>query len=134
MQTRSLELPLRGTGAAARTATIEISVLDLTDRVKRAALAFGTGLVAAAVAVIIPIVHFVLVPTALVLGVVFGVRRLGQAETFRTGTGVCPYCGTRQSLTLLGRFHLPKTLYCSACQRELYLDSPLTTAPPRSPT
>ena len=134
MQTRSLELPLRGPGAAARTANVEIGVLDPADRFKRAASAFGAGLVAAAVAVLIPIVHFVLVPTALVLGIVFGVRRLGQGETFRGGTGACPYCGTQQQLTLLGRFHLPKTVYCSACQRELYLDSPPTTLPRRSPT
>lgn len=130
MQTRVLEVPLSGPGADPRTATIEIGVHAPAERLKRAGLAFGTGVVAATVAVLIPIVHFVLVPTALVLGVVLGVRRLGQAETFRGGTGVCPYCGTRQRLTLLGRFHLPKSVYCSACQRELYL----TTAPPHSPT
>ena len=130
MQTRCLEVPLSGPGANPRTATIEIDVLAPAERVKRAALAFGTGVVAAAFAVLIPIVHFVLVPSALVLGIVFGVRRLGQSETFRGGTGVCPYCGTRQQLTLFGGFHLPKALYCSACQRELYL----TTAPPHSPT
>ncbi|HEY8105053.1 MAG TPA: hypothetical protein VIE46_03040 [Gemmatimonadales bacterium] len=130
MQTRSLEVLLSGPGADPRTATIDIGLHAPAERVKRAALAFGTGVVAAAVAVLIPIVHFVLVPSALVLGIVFGVRRLGQTETFRGGTGVCPYCGTRQQLTLFGRFHLPKSLYCSACQRELYL----TSVPPHSPT
>ena len=130
MHTRSLELPLSGPGADPRTATIEISVLAPVERIKRAGAALGTGLVAAALAVFIPIVHFVLVPASLVLGIVFGVRRLGQTETFRGGTGVCPYCGTRQQLTLFGRFHLPKTVYCSACQRELYL----TTVQLHSPT
>jgi hypothetical protein len=130
MQTRVLEVPLSGPGADPRTATIEIGVHAPAERVRRAALAFGSGFVAAAVAVLIPIVHFILVPTALVLGIVFAVRRLGQPETFRGGTGVCPYCGTRQQLTLFGRFRLPKSVYCSACQRELYL----TTAPPHSPT
>ncbi len=123
-------MPLFGPGADPRTATIEIGVHAPAERLKRAGLAFGTGILAAAVAVLIPIVHFVLVPTALVLGIVLGVLRLGQAETFRGGTGVCPYCGTRQQLMLLGRFHLPKSVYCSVCQRELYL----TTAPPHSPT
>ena len=137
MQTRSLELPLRAPGAASRTARVEIGVLEPIDRVKRAAAAFGLGLAAAALAVLIPIVHFVLVPSALLLGLILGIRRLGQGQTFRGGTGCCPYCGTRQQLTLLGRFRLPKRVYCSACQRELYLDSdsPLsTTAPPHSPT
>jgi hypothetical protein len=133
MDTRSLEVPLRGVGAEPRTARIEIGLLTPADRFRRAVAAFGSGLAAAVLAVFIPIVHFVLVPTALLLGVVFGVRRLAQVETFRGGSGACPYCGTQQQLTLLGRFRLPKTVYCSSCQRELYLDN-VTISPPRSPT
>jgi hypothetical protein len=123
METRSLELPLRGAGAESRTARVEIGILDPADRLKRAGLAFGAGLAVAVIAVPIPIVHLILVPGALLLGIVLGARRLGQGRTFRGGAGACPYCGTQQQFTLLGRFHLPKTVYCSACQRELYLDS-----------
>ena len=123
METRSLELPLRGSGAESRTARVEIGILDPADRLKRAGLAFGAGLAVAVIAVPIPIVHLILVPGALLLGIVLGARRLGQGRTFRSGAGACPYCGTQQQFTLLGRFHLPKTVYCSACQRELYLDS-----------
>lgn len=135
METLSLELPLRGPGAEPRTARVEISVLEPLDRLKRAASAFGVGLAAAAFAVLIPIVHFVLVPSALLLGIGIGIRRLGQGKTFRGGAGTCPYCGAQQQFTLLGRFHLPKTLYCSSCQRELYLEErAATSAPQRSPT
>ncbi len=135
MQTLWLELPLRGPGAEPRTARVEIGVLEPLDRLKRAGSAFGVGLAAAALAVLIPIVHFVLVPSALLLGLGVGIRRLGQGRTFRGGAGACPYCGAQQQFTLLGRFHLPKALYCSSCQRELYLEeaSP-TISPPRSPT
>jgi hypothetical protein len=133
MHIRSLELPLRGPGAEPRTARVEIGILEPADRVRRAAVAFGAGLAAASLAAFIPIVHFVLVPAALLLGLAIGVRRLGQGRTFRGGAGACPYCAAPQQFTLLGRFHLPKTVYCSACQRELYLDSP-TTSPPRCPT
>ena len=135
METLSLELPLRGPGAEPRTALVEISILEPLDRLKRAASAFGIGLAGAAVAVLIPIVHFVLVPAALLLGFGIGIRRLGQAKTFRGGAGSCPYCGAQQQFTLLGRFHLPKAVYCASCQRELYLDEgPATIAPRRSPT
>lgn len=135
METLSLELPLRGPGAEPRTARVEIGVLEPLDRLKRAGAAFGVGLAAAAFAVLIPIVHFVLVPSALVLGLGVGIRRLGQGKTFRGGAGACPYCGAQQQFTLLGRFHLPKAVYCSSCQRELYLDeaSP-TISRPGSPT
>jgi hypothetical protein len=118
-----MELPLRGPGAEARTARVEIGILDPADRLKRAALAFGAGLGVAIIAVPIPIVHLILVPGALLLGVVFGARRLAQGQTFQGGAGACPYCGTQQQFTVLGSFRLPKTVYCSACQRELYLGS-----------
>jgi hypothetical protein len=135
METLSLELPLRGPGAEPRTALVEIAVLEPLDRLKRAGSAFGVGLAAAALALLIPIVHFVLVPSALLLGFGIGIRRLGQGKTFRGGAGSCPYCGAQQQFTLLGRFHLPKAVYCASCQRELYLDEgPATISPPRSPT
>src|SRR5690349_21052419 len=133
METRSLELPLRGLGAEPRTALVEIGILDPADRLKRAGLAFGAGLAVAVLAVPIPIVHLILVPGALLIGTVLGARRLGQGKAFRGAAGCCPYCGTQQQFTLLGRFHLPKTIYCSACQRELYLDR-VTISPPRFPT
>jgi hypothetical protein len=123
MQTRSLELPLRGLGAQPRTARVEVGVLDPTDRLKRAGIAVGAGVAVALIAVPIPIVHLVLVPGALLVGLVLGARRLGQGQTFRGGAGACPYCGTQQEFTIVGRFRLPKTVYCSSCQRELFLDN-----------
>ena len=135
MEPLSLELPLRGPGAEPRTALVEIGILEPLDRLKRAGSAFGVGLAAAALALLIPIVHFVLVPSALLLGFGIGIRRLGQGQIFRGGAGSCPYCGARQQFTLLGRFHLPKAVYCASCQRELYLDEgPATISPRRSPT
>ncbi len=40
----------------------------------------------------------------------------------RGAKGRCPYCAMEQRFTLMGRFRLPKTVYCASCQRELYLD------------
>jgi hypothetical protein len=74
-----------------------------------------------------------LVPTALLLGFVFGINKLRQAEVFRGARGSCPFCGTEQSFTVMGTFKLPKRLYCSSCRRELILYEP-TIEPQRSPT
>jgi hypothetical protein len=84
------------------------------------ALAAGVG--GAAVALPIPIVHLVLVPGALLAGIALAFRRLGQGEIFRGAQGQCPFCGADQRFTLMGPFRLPKRVYCSSCQRELYLD------------
>jgi hypothetical protein len=133
MEVRSLQGILRGFGAKSTVAYIELNTLTLADRFKRAATIFGLGLVLALIAIPIPLVHFVLVPGALLAGAVLASVRLGQAEVFRTATGRCPFCGKAQSFSVMGRFRLPKKLYCSSCQRQLFLEEP-TTVPPHFPT
>jgi hypothetical protein len=123
MQLRSVQLPLRAVGAAARPALVDIGVLGPRDRLKRAGLALAAGVGGAVVAIPIPIVHLVLVPGALLTGIGLALQRLAQGETFRGARGQCPYCATDQRFTLAGRVRLPKTVYCGSCQRELYLDS-----------
>ena len=132
MESRVMGLALTGFGAAPTPAQVEVVSLSPADRFKRAAGALGAGLVAAAVALPIPLVHFVLVPAALVLGFGFGIARFGQGKIFRGGTGRCPFCSTEQKLSLMGGFTLPKTLHCTSCQRKLLLNQP-TTEPQRSP-
>lgn len=121
MTTRTLEISLKGFGAGATGARVELAVLNPADRMKRAATAFGVFLAVALVAIPIPIVHLVLVPTALLLGVGLGANRLRQREVFREVSGRCPFCGTDQTFTVLGSFRLPKKLHCGSCQRELEL-------------
>jgi hypothetical protein len=118
---RSLELALRGIGAAPSVAQVEVLVLNPADRLKRAGLAFAAGLAVAILGVPIPIVHFVLVPGAFLGGLGVALNRLRQGETFRSAKGCCPYCGLEQTFTLFGGFHLPKRLDCGACHRDLYL-------------
>jgi hypothetical protein len=133
MQVHSVELPLKGFGAAPTPARVELASLTTFDRLKRAAIIFGAFVLGALVFLPVPIVHLVLVPGALVLGVVFALVRLRQQEIFRSVQGRCPFCGTEQTFTVMGRFRLPKKLHCSSCQRQLTLEE-ATTVPPRSPT
>src|SRR6478609_7481048 len=133
MEVRSLQGSLRGFGAKPTVAYLELDTLSPADRVKRAGTIFGLGVVLALIAIPIPIVHFLLVPGALLVGAVLALMRLGQSEVFRTARGRCPFCGQEQSFTVMGRFRLPKKLYCSSCQRQLMLEE-ATIVPPHSPT
>lgn len=133
MEVRVVQLPLKGFGVQPTRAQVELVSLTPADRLKRAATIFGFGLLAALIFLPIPLVHFILVPGAIVLGFVFALVRLRQREVFRTAKGSCPFCGSRQSFTIMGRFRLPKRLNCSSCQRPLLLEES-TTAPQRSPT
>jgi hypothetical protein len=121
MTTRTQHIPLRGFGAAATDAQVETAVLDPTDRIKRSAVIFLIFVAVAVGAIPIPLVHLVLVPTALLLAFVLGANRLRQREIFRGVKGRCPFCGTEQTFTVMGPFRLPKRLHCGNCQRELEL-------------
>lgn len=127
-----MELPLTGFGAGPTPARVEVLTLSPVDRMKRVAVIFGAFLIGAVIAIPIPLVHFVLVPTALILGAVLALSRLRQREIFRSAGGRCPFCSTEQTFTVMGSFKLPKKLYCSSCQRQLMLDE-LTSEPRRSP-
>lgn len=133
MEVRSLQGSLRGFGVKPTVAYLELNTLTLADRLKRAGTIFGLGMVLALIAIPIPIVHFILVPGAILVGTVVALVRLGQSEVFRTARGRCPFCGKEQSFSVMGRFRLPKKMYCSSCQRQLLLEEP-TIAPQHSPT
>jgi hypothetical protein len=126
MEIRLLELPLRAFGAQPTAARVELDVLTPSDRLKRAATILGISLIAAVIALPIPLVHLVFVPGVLLAGIVLSIIRLRQGEIFRSASGSCPYCATEQKFTVMGTFRLPKTLHCQACQRQLVLEGATT--------
>jgi hypothetical protein len=121
MELRRIALPLKGFGARPTEATVETAVLSPAERFKRAGAALLAGIAVAVIAIPIPIVHFILVPGGVTLGLIFAMIRLRQAEVFRSARGRCPFCGTQQSFTVMGRFRLPKDVSCAHCHRKLEL-------------
>jgi hypothetical protein len=133
VEVHSIELPLKGFGAPASRAQVEYYTLSKVDRLKRAGMILGAGIVAAIIFIPVPLVHLIVVPGALVLGFILALVRLQQGEIFRSVVGRCPFCGSEQRFTALGRFRIPKALNCASCQRQLVLEEP-TSEPQRSPT
>ena len=122
MSTRSLEVPLKGFGASATQAQLVVENLTTGQRLRRAGVALAAGGALAVIALPIPLVHFVLVPGALLLGLIFAVMRLNQRQVIRSAEGNCPYCGAHQRLGLAGRgFRLPREVFCDKCRRPLDL-------------
>jgi hypothetical protein len=122
VNTRTIELRLKGFGAPPGDARAEVAELTPAERLKRAGAMFGAFVAVAVVALPIPIVHFVLVPGGLLLAVALGGARLGQGRIFRGATGRCPFCGTEQQFSLFGRFRLPRRVDCVSCHRRLMLE------------
>ncbi|MGH7681731.1 MAG: hypothetical protein ACRENN_07055 [Candidatus Eiseniibacteriota bacterium] len=102
---------------------VDIAVLSGVDRLKRAGIILGISLAVALIAIPIPLVHFILVPGALIAGFILAGYRLTQSEIFQRVVGKCPFCGTEQTFPIMGKFRLPKGAYCSKCGRELSLDA-----------
>lgn len=126
MSSRTLTMPLTGFGCAPTEVRLVIAELTPRRRLARAATVFAAGLVAALIALPIPLVHFVLVPGALLGGIALGAARLRHREVFELAEGACPCCGAVQRLGLAGRvFRLPRTVHCSACHRSLELGADL---------
>ncbi|MGH7579756.1 MAG: hypothetical protein ACREM9_06265 [Gemmatimonadales bacterium] len=123
MNTHAVTAALKGFGAPPTTAAVVVERLTPRRRLSRAAAVAGLGLAAAVIALPIPLVHFVLVPGSLLIGVILGGLRLAQREIFQSAEGPCPFCGTHQRLGLAGKtFRLPRRLHCGSCGRELDLE------------
>jgi hypothetical protein len=119
---RTIALTLHGFGASPAPARAEVAELSKAERLKRAAVVFGAFVAVALIALPIPIVHFVVVPAGLLLAVTLGLLRLREGEIFRAVDGRCPFCGTEQSFSVLGRFRLPRQVDCASCHRRLTLE------------
>ena len=126
MERRRQELAVRGFGAQPTTAVVVLDILNHAERMRRAGAILGAGVIAALIALPIPLVHFVFVPGALIAGITMAAIRMRQQEVFRSAEGACPYCGAEQQFSVMGRFKLPKQLHCTSCQRQLTLDEPTT--------
>jgi hypothetical protein len=125
VNTRSLTVALTGFGTPPTQATVVVARLTLRERLARSARVLGAGLIAALIALPIPLVHFVFVPGALLTGLTLGIIRVQQREIFESAEGTCPYCGTGQRLGLAGRtYRLPRVVHCHNCGRQLDLGLP----------
>lgn len=76
--------------------------MDAPERTSRAVRALATCWGLAVLAVFLPVLHFVLVPSLLVAGPVVALSRLRERCTVRGASGTCPACGAAQSFAVSG--------------------------------
>jgi hypothetical protein len=110
------------TGYSGRTvATVMVVSYERAQRVRRSLRGLGTWWGAALVSVLIPIAHFVLVPSFFLYGLYTFARRLTTDHVALAGRGTCPDCGREQALDVTGQWSAPRTTSCRYCQRSLLL-------------
>jgi hypothetical protein len=106
-------------GAPPTRATITVMPLGIGRRLARALGALLACWTAAAVAVFIPVAHFLLVPGLAIGGLVWAVVRLRARERLVRVHGVCPRCGHVQEFIAAGSAGGQPAVSCPGCLNRL---------------
>jgi hypothetical protein len=108
-------------GAEPTPVTVTVARQGVARRVGRALLAVAVCWPLAAVAIFIPVAHFVLVPGLLAIGAAVAVLRLREGWTIVRIRGACPRCRRDQEFHPGGRFVSGRTFECPQCLNTLRL-------------
>lgn len=93
------------------------------DRLKRAGQAFGIFLMIALVSVLVPVLHFVLVPGFIITAAVVSYVRFKQVLCFDVSAAKCPICHTpfNEKKVYIQSNESRAKLYCYSCRKNMYL-------------
>lgn len=108
-------------GALPRPVLVTVTRPSPGQRLARAVKGAGVFWAVAAGCVFLPGLHFVLVPTFLVVGIAAGFRNLRDVEIVSRVHGACPRCGLEQDFAAGNRLTPTWTLDCPACHNNLTL-------------
>ena len=116
-----LDASLTAFGSTPSRAAVTVARLTPGQRLARGLRGAGAFWAVAGGCIFIPGLHFVLVPSFFLIGLVTGLRRLGDAETVVRVHGVCPRCQLEQDFAAGNRFAPSWRLDCRSCHNHLEL-------------
>ncbi len=129
MRDETLAITLTLTGAPPQPGEARVTHWSWADRAQRALKALGLCWAAALGCVFIPLAHFILVPTLLLVGLVLFVSKLRARVTLASIEASCPRCLTPRTYEESGRFQDGRGVHCDGCGSTLTLS---VAAPPRA--
>jgi hypothetical protein len=122
-------IPVRIESVHGRTSagTVDLRIWEKSERTRRGLKALGIAWGIALCSVLIPILHFILVPTFLLAGPVAFVWVAAREREILGGQGVCPECGKPLPI-VRAPVRWPLSDMCAACQSTLKIEpaTPLT--------
>ncbi|MBN8550439.1 MAG: hypothetical protein J0M12_14085 [Deltaproteobacteria bacterium] len=101
--------------------TVHIKHWTPQERLLRALKTFAIWFFIALLSVFIPILHFVLVPLALLLAFIFSFMAYGQSSVVLGGSGSCPFCSARLDIVRKPD-RWPLDDICSSCSRHVRIE------------
>lgn len=105
-------------------ATVHVLGHDRRDRARRAVLGLASCWGSAILAVFLPVLHFILVPSLIVAGPLVAISQLRQHVTILDVEGPCPACGATIREKLMSDARMPMELRCDSCRRALKVRLP----------
>jgi hypothetical protein len=121
MTTTEVPATLEVFGAPPAPATARVARQTPADRMRRVLTALGIFWGLAIPAVFMPVAHFILVPSLLMIGIVVAALRSREDVRLLGAHGRCPRCGVEQDFPGAGRFHGAQGLDCPRCHNRLTL-------------
>lgn len=120
---RVFEAPalLRYPGKEPSAARVTLRRLGRRDRLAAVAKTWAIGWLAAAAAVFLPVLHFVLVPALFVGAPLVALSKRREHTTLLRAGGACPACGAAVVYTQRRRASAFVALRCEGCGRALEL-------------
>lgn len=109
-------------GRPATEAQLEVRHWDSRQRLMRAIKGLGICWGAALFAVLLPVLHWVLVPSLLIGGPLFAFLRYHERMTVLAARGSCPACGVELSFALGQASRRRMLLRCDHCGRGITLE------------
>jgi hypothetical protein len=112
---RDVPVRLHVFGLERTAAVARVRERDRGERVARAARAAGLCVGLAALAVLLPIAHFVLVPGFLLAAPVLALLRLRERASIVALRGTCPRCREERTFEARGAFRSDFRVSCPVC-------------------
>lgn len=93
------------------------------DRVKRAGQAFIFFLAIATLSILVPVLHFILVPGFIIAAFVISYSRFKQILCFDVSAAKCPICHTpfSEKKVYIQSNEARAKLYCYKCRKNMYI-------------
>jgi hypothetical protein len=120
---RELPVTLSLTGEKDTTGKAVLLDRPIQSRVLRAIGITLITWVGGAFLIFIPLLHWVLVPLAAVVGVVLGIVKFFDDVSLVSAEGVCPRCHEPRKFEGAGRYRPGRTVHCNGCGSQIAVTS-----------
>lgn len=120
-QVETITVSVKADARPPREGRYEFVSFNHGDRVRRAISGWAGCWVVGAIALPIPIVHFIVVPAMAILGPVLGFIRFRADRASRSVDVKCPVCNQDVAIRLDAGDRVPLYTYCPQCDGALHI-------------